>query len=177
MLEIAPRRNRDKIKEVVKLYEDRKIPNIKTAFDAVSQLVNPSIFKKADKTYQDIKNKYSEATPLTGIIQRTNQKLAEKNNALKLNKSVNRLRKMKEFNDASKIKLKISNIKTAFNDRVFNIYIEPEQIGSFVATDIGAILGKAYLLSLKQIPKNSDFLMYSDIELLADLRSCIFIYF
>ena len=86
-----------------------------------------------------------------------------------MNKSVNKLRKMKEFNDASKIKLKISNVKTAFNDRVFNIYIEPEQIGSFVASDIGAILGKAYLLSLKQIPKNSDFLMYSTVDILADL--------
>ena len=49
MLEIAPRRNREKIEEVVKLYEDRKIPNIKTAFDAVSQLVNPSIFKRRIK--------------------------------------------------------------------------------------------------------------------------------
>ena len=84
MLEIAPRRNREKIKEVVKLYEDRKIPNIKTAFDAVSQLVNPSIFKKADQTYQDIKNRYSEATPITGIIQRTNQKLAGKKQCLKI---------------------------------------------------------------------------------------------
>ena len=55
MLEIAPRRNKDNIKDVVKLYEDRKIPNIKTAFDAVSQLVNLSIFKKRVKHTKTLK--------------------------------------------------------------------------------------------------------------------------
>ena len=50
LLELAPRKNREKIKEVIQLYEDKKIPNIKTAHLAVLQLANPSIFKKADET-------------------------------------------------------------------------------------------------------------------------------
>ena len=70
LLELAPRKNREKIKEVIQLYEDKKIPNIKTAHLAVLQLANPSIFKKADETYQDLKNKYREAEPMTGRLSR-----------------------------------------------------------------------------------------------------------
>ncbi|MFM7979478.1 MAG: hypothetical protein ACKPKO_09200, partial [Candidatus Fonsibacter sp.] len=37
-LKRAPESNKAKINEVIKLYEDRKIPNIKTALNTVTQL-------------------------------------------------------------------------------------------------------------------------------------------
>ena len=83
----APEGNRSKIKQIIKLYEDRKIVNIKTALNVTLLLAstNKNTIKsgKADKAYNNIVEKYGEAQPITGRLNREAEALkakARKNN-------------------------------------------------------------------------------------------------
>ena len=68
----APSGNKAKIESVIKLYEEKKIPNFKTALNAVAKLTTPTLYKKgaADKSYDDLVDKYSAAEPITGRLSR-----------------------------------------------------------------------------------------------------------
>jgi hypothetical protein len=64
--------------------------------------------EKATKKIETLK----DAIPVTGIIERTNRKIAERNNALRLNRVVNKARKAREFNDLTKIKVEVDQKKS-----------------------------------------------------------------
>ena len=70
----APDDNKSKIKDVIKLYEEKKIPNIKTALNATKLLASKhkSTIKsgKAEREYNSIMNKYGFNLPMTGRLSR-----------------------------------------------------------------------------------------------------------
>ena len=72
----APNGNKAKIENVIKLYEEKKIPNFKTALNAVAKLTTPILYKKgaADQSYDDLINKYTAAEPITGRLSRKRKK-------------------------------------------------------------------------------------------------------
>lgn len=69
---IAPNGSRERIDNVIKLYEDKKIPNFKTALNTVAKLTTPILYKRgvADQAYNDLIAKYTEAVPITGRLSR-----------------------------------------------------------------------------------------------------------
>ena len=48
ILELAPRASKDRIRELTKLYEDRKIPKFRSVELASVKLANPGLFKGAN---------------------------------------------------------------------------------------------------------------------------------
>ena len=88
---------------------------------------------------------------------------------MKLNKAVNKLRKNKAIIDANKIHFELTEVRSGFQNRVYDIKLKPVEIGSVAASDMHAIIAKAYLQALKQLPRHANFTMYSDITLAADL--------
>ena len=68
----APEANRSIIKDVIKLYEDKKIVNFRAALNATLLLssTNKNTIKsgRAEKEYNKIVDKYSEAYPMTGRL-------------------------------------------------------------------------------------------------------------
>ena len=68
----APAANREKIKNVIALYEQRRIASYPTAMKNVLQLSHPSAFKKgqADRDYQNTVAKYHAAAPVVGRLRR-----------------------------------------------------------------------------------------------------------
>ena len=70
----APAENRAKIQDVIKLYQEKKIPNIRTALNAAILLAskNKNTIKsgRAEKEYQKIMVKYTNAESMTGRLSR-----------------------------------------------------------------------------------------------------------
>jgi septation ring formation regulator EzrA len=70
----APVENRSKIEDVIKLYEEKKIPNIRTALNATILLSskNKNTIKsgRPEREYQKLMTKYVEAEPMTGRLTR-----------------------------------------------------------------------------------------------------------
>ncbi len=70
----VPASNKTRIKKKIELYKSRKIPNFKTARNAVMLLASSHKLtissNKAVKTYDQLMAKYSEAVPTTGILSR-----------------------------------------------------------------------------------------------------------
>ena len=64
--------NNDKIVSIIKLYEDKKIPNMKTAENAIALLTSKhkATISKALDHYSKLVNKNTDAEPLTGRISR-----------------------------------------------------------------------------------------------------------
>ena len=73
-LKQAPEANRSKIQDVIKLYEEKKILNIRTALNATILLSskNKNTVKsgRPEREYQKIMTKYVEAEPMTGRLTR-----------------------------------------------------------------------------------------------------------
>ena len=80
----APKENRAMIEHLIDLYSNKKIPNFKTVKNAVIRLAlktkSKSIQEKAVREYDKIANKYKDALPTTGRIQR--QILEKRKNVL-----------------------------------------------------------------------------------------------
>ena len=71
-LSLARVSEHEKIKNIIDMYEARKIPQYRTALNAVFKFANPKMFKagEANKDYEDIEYKYMRATPITGKLKR-----------------------------------------------------------------------------------------------------------
>ena len=78
----APEANRSRIRDVIKLYEDNKIVNFRTALHATILLssTNKNTIKsgRAEKEYSGIINKYGEAQPITGRLKRQEEEVKKK---------------------------------------------------------------------------------------------------
>ena len=74
--------NNDKIVSIIKLYEDKKIPNIKTAENAIVQLTSKhkATVTTALDTSEKIFDKYNDAEPMTGRSTREGFLNVEKHN-------------------------------------------------------------------------------------------------
>ena len=73
LLEATPAtKNKKKVEKVIQLFEERKIPNYRTALATVAKLTIPSLYKKgeADISYDELLSKYEHAEPVTGILSR-----------------------------------------------------------------------------------------------------------
>ena len=83
--------NNDKIDSIISLYEDKKIPNIKTAEKAVKLLSSKhkASSKKALDNFNEIYNKYIDAEPMTGRLSRPNFVTISKHNINKPESSIN----------------------------------------------------------------------------------------
>ena len=70
----APVDNRDRIKQIIKLYEDRKISNFKTALNTTLTLSSKNKITISSgrpiKEYNKIINKYQDSTPITGRLKK-----------------------------------------------------------------------------------------------------------
>ena len=68
----APKRNRERVNNIIKLYEDAKIPNYRTVGNVIMKLTYPSFHKpgEAEKDYHTIITKYQNADPTTGRLNR-----------------------------------------------------------------------------------------------------------
>ena len=69
---MAPKANKEKIRNIARLYEEKRIPNYQAAAKVAFQLSVPSSVKRgqADRDYDAAVSKYSLATPITGRLQR-----------------------------------------------------------------------------------------------------------
>ena len=80
----APKGNRDMIDKLTELYYNKKIPNYKTVENVVTRLLakttNKTIQEKTVREYNKVVEKYSDAMPTTGRIQR--QLLEKRKNVL-----------------------------------------------------------------------------------------------
>ena len=104
--------NNDKIVSIIKLYEDKKIPNMKTAENAIVLLTSKhkATVTKALDAYEKIFEKYNDAEPITGRSTREGFLNVEKHN----------------FNNPlSHIQL---NIKTSLGDRFDGVKDGAEQL-------------------------------------------------
>ena len=74
---MAPRANQDKIRNIARLYEEKRIPNYQTAARIAFQLSVPSSVKRgqADRDYDAAVSKYSLAVPITGRLKREHETL------------------------------------------------------------------------------------------------------
>ena len=65
-------KNNDKIDSVISLYQEKKIPNMKTAENAIVLLSSKhkATIPKALDNYNKLVNKYIEAEPMTGRLSR-----------------------------------------------------------------------------------------------------------
>ena len=74
---MAPRANQDKIRNIARLYEEKRIPNYQTAARIAFQLSVPSPVKRgqADRDYDAAVSKYSLAVPITGRLKREHETL------------------------------------------------------------------------------------------------------
>ena len=153
-IDLIPITLRTKAEEVLELYKERKINQFRSAENLI---LNLRVGNKAavQNTIAKI-DAFKDRTPITGVIQRTNQKLADRSNALRLSKAIRTLRGIKQVNDANRIQLEVLDVKTAYHRRVLNITVRPVQIGAIAATDVSAIIAKSYLLALKEIPKKCE---------------------
>ncbi len=70
----GPAPNRPRTQKIVELYSTRKIPNFKTALNAVLLLASNRKLtissNKAVKAYDQLMTKYDNAVPITGILSR-----------------------------------------------------------------------------------------------------------
>jgi hypothetical protein len=70
----APKENKAKIEEIIDLYERKKIPNFRTAENAVIRLnqksKNAARSKRAELEYEKVVAKYRDAQPITGRLNR-----------------------------------------------------------------------------------------------------------
>ena len=68
MMASAKPEYRGKIEEINNLWEQRKIPNYRTAYNAILDLASYKkiVLQKADKTYKDLMAKYEEKPSITG---------------------------------------------------------------------------------------------------------------
>ena len=171
LVKLVRESKRTKAQEVLDLYKDRKINQFRTADNLILSLRigDKKEIEKATKKIETLK----DAIPVTGIIERTNQKIAERSNALRLNRVVNKARKVREFNDLTKIKVEVDQKKVAYNGKVFDITIKPVDIGAISATDISSIIAKSYLRAIKEIPFGENFRMFSDIKFASSALSSI----
>ena len=68
----GPASNKPRIQKIIELYKSRKIPNFKTALNAVLLLASNHKLtissNKAVKTYDQLMAKYSDAAPITGVL-------------------------------------------------------------------------------------------------------------
>ena len=82
----ASKTNKDKINNIIKLYEERKIPNFKTAQNAVIKLSFAITTKngQAEKEYNKVIAKYGDAQPITGRIAREIQKKSDEGNYIEV---------------------------------------------------------------------------------------------
>ena len=81
LLEATPAtKNKKKVVKVIQLYEERKIPNYRTALTTVAKLTIPSLYKKgeADRSYDELLSKYEHAEPVTGILSRPSKRKKDK---------------------------------------------------------------------------------------------------
>ena len=81
LLEATPATpNKKKVVKVIQLYEERKIPNYRTALTTVAKLTIPSLYKKgeADRSYDELLSKYEIAEPVTGILSRPSKRKKDK---------------------------------------------------------------------------------------------------
>ena len=71
---IAPAGNKHRIQDVIELYEQRKIPNYKSALNTVVALSSKHKITvasgKPEKLYNSLMEKYQEAESLTGQLSR-----------------------------------------------------------------------------------------------------------
>ncbi len=70
----GPVPNRPRIQKIIELHSSRKIPNFKTALNAVLLLASNHKLtvssNKAVKAYDQLMTKYESAVPITGILSR-----------------------------------------------------------------------------------------------------------
>ena len=66
----APKAQRDKINDIIRLYQEKRIPSFLTAKKNVVQLSHPSLFKHAERDYKLAVAKYSQAQPIEGRLRR-----------------------------------------------------------------------------------------------------------
>ena len=81
LLEATPAtKNKKKVEKVIQLFEERKIPNYRTALATVAKLTIPSLYKKgeADRSYDELLSKYEHAEPVTGILSRPSKRKKDK---------------------------------------------------------------------------------------------------
>ena len=77
---MAPKANQEKIRNIAKLYEEKRIPSYQTAAKIAFQLSVPSSVKRgqADSDYEAAVSKYRFALPITGRLKREHETLKAK---------------------------------------------------------------------------------------------------
>ena len=83
VLRNAPKENKDMIRDLIRLYETKKIKNFRTAENAINRLgtktKNKERVDRAKKDYIDIMKRYATAEPMTGRLTRESEKRKLKN--------------------------------------------------------------------------------------------------
>ena len=70
LIDTAVPANRNTIRKVAQLYEEKRIPNFRTALTTVVKLAVPSLYKKGDAnaSYDKVVAQYETAEPIIGRL-------------------------------------------------------------------------------------------------------------
>ena len=147
--------NKEKAKELIKLYEERKISNAKSVtnqlFDFIAyESKTPKQKETIDKNHSKLIEKFQNA-PTSSETQRK---------AKKENKAARKIQKLV----TGRIKLEASIFDRAMNKNLISVEVKPVGKGDMLVGDLEATLARAYLLAKRTIPQWGDFKIFGSIK-------------
>jgi len=146
---VYKRKFKDEINNLIKLYEDRKVFNVKTVRNVLDKLTDKNNKKSVNlgfEEYNKLYEKYKDADPFS----------------LKRKKNKAILRIQNTFRNS--VIVEIVRHESALGNNVIEITAKPQRVGSIAAMDIKTILYKSYVRALRMLPKNSSFKFYSSVN-------------
>ena len=162
--------NKKRVNNIIDLYNNRKIYNVKTAIGILDKLIDTkkkSVRDSGIKLYNESIAKYQNAEPLSVRRSRIKTEKTENRNKFRnvideintkiKSKAVVRIQKLLR----NTITYKVLNVEKAMHDKVFTIALQADRVGSDVWTI--AYLYKAYAKALSLLPKKMHFYFYSEV--------------
>jgi hypothetical protein len=140
--------NKDGIKKVIELYEQRKIPRRDTAELLIYKFKSKGKKKKKDAIEQ--LSKYDKQEPITGKLKKAEDETINKNKAI--TKIQKLFRKTAKFNITE---------NEAFKKNVLQITVIPEKVGSIIRSDIQAYIAKTFLQAKARFKHIEEYKIYA----------------
>ena len=158
---VYKRKFKNEISNLIDVYKERKVFNVKTVKKVLDKMTNASDKKGVASgltEYDKLYDKYKEAEPVPVKRKRVKE---EKILNEKKGKAVFKIQNL--FRNA--IVFDIKKKESAFDDKVVSYTVRPQRIGKIAAIDIKAILYKSLMKVLKLLPKKAAFNFYSELKL------------
>ena len=165
-----------RVNNIINLYSERKIYNIKTALNLLNELTDKR--KNVDlgvQRYNEVIETHKKAEPLNLRHKRLRKEKVEKVEAQRLhNKVLGELVERKKLKSDLKIQNMFRNTlvfdivqtESALDKQVLSFTLKPQRIGTNIYTeDVKTVLYKAYRAVAKLLPKKTPFYFYTEVDL------------